>query len=213
MIFLFAAAGICLPSFPGGYLHPRKSKIVIPKMVTFQARRSFFFGRAHHFEGPDAEPYRSNFAGFNNTPRFDSRIEPEAMMIWFRWFSELPLKSILRFQVPFIFQGCLKRIFFVVCSGRPTLENTSCMWRSIASSKPWAIFLKSVPFREEQKLRKSEKNPGFFSAAIFLVVRKWITWNKKRAVPKGNGRKRNKKNGRHEERTVDLVRKRFFEGW
>ena len=69
MIFLLAPARICLPSFPGGYLHPRKSKIVIPKMVTFQARRSFFFGRAHHFEGPNRSPKEATSRGFIYTPR------------------------------------------------------------------------------------------------------------------------------------------------
>lgn len=48
-------------------------------------------------------------------------------------------------------------------SGRHTLENTSCMWRSIASSRPWAIFLKSVPWE-----RKKPRGWGFLEGgAIF----------------------------------------------
>ena len=208
MIFLFAAAGICLPSFPGGYLHPRKTKISHPKNGHLSSPKVLFFGRPIILKGQTGA-LKKQLRGVLFTPREDEhRIEPEVMMIWFRWFSELPVRLFSGLS-PFIFQGCLS-IFFVVCSGRPTLENTSCMWRSIASSKPWAIFLKSVP-GEEQKLRKSEKNLGFWQPFLWLSGR--ITWNKKRAVPKGNGRKRDKKWMTWRKKTADLVRKRFFEGW
>lgn len=213
MIFLFAAAGICLPSFPGGYLHPRKTKISHPKNGHLSSPKVLFFGRPIILKG-QTRALKKQLRGVLFTPREDEhRIEPEAMMIWFRWFSELPLKSILRslgsVHLPGFF---LKRIFFVVALRKAYFGEhfmyvkINCKLQTLGHIFEIRTFLGRT---ETQKIRKK---PGFL-AAIFLVVRKWITWNKKRQFPKETAGKGTKTRETWRKKTVDLVRKRFFEGW
>ena len=182
---------------------PRKTKISHPKNGHLSSPGGFCF------EGPIGA-LKEQLRGVFNLPREDSRIEPEVMMIWFRWFS-FSIKSILRSLGSIHLPGLFKAIFFVACSGRPTLENTSCMWRSIASFRPWAIFLKSVP-GEKPKTQKIRKKPGFL-AAIFFGCQEVNHMKQKKAVPKETAGKGTKKRETWRKKTVDLVRKQFFEGW
>ena len=203
MIFLNSPQlGYVWSSFPGGYLlFPEKLRWVIHKNSHLSSPEVLCFWRARC--GTIQKQLRG---GFIYTPRFDShRIEPEVMMIWLRWFSFC--SGLFSGSGSVHLPGFFKAIFLL-------FAQEGLLWRTlhVCEDQLQAADVGPYfwnPYLGREKLRKS-KTPGFLAAFFWLSG--GITWNKKRQF-QSKRQEKEQKNGRHEERTVDLVRKRLFEGW